>query len=80
MDFYSDNIIRYQVDPAGDFPDFLQDDRKSSHPANIAVAPLEDFDSIKVNLQQTEQTIQLSTDAIAVELDKKKEQCASSIK
>lgn len=72
MDFYSDNIIRYQVDPAGVFPDFLQDDRKSSRPANIAVAPLEDFDSIKVNLQQTEQTVQLSTDAIAVELDNKK--------
>lgn len=72
MDFYSDNIIRYQVDPSGEFPKFPQDDRKSSRPAKIAVAPLEDFDSIKVNLKQTEKTIQLSTDAIAVELDKKK--------
>ncbi|MCI5774966.1 MAG: discoidin domain-containing protein [Aerococcus sp.] len=71
MDFYDDNIVRYYIDPTGKFQD-VPTPRDPERPAHIAAAPLEKYDTIKVELAETEQNVQMATDAIAVELDKKK--------
>lgn len=68
--FYDDNIIRYYVDPEGKFED--PKPRDPERPADIVIADFDAIDKVKVSLKDTKEQATLATDAMAVQLDKKK--------
>lgn len=68
--FYDDNIVRFYMDPEGEFADPAP--RDPERPARIEEKEFDAFDKFKVNLKENQDQYILSTNAMSVELDKKK--------
>ncbi|MCI5775915.1 MAG: YSIRK-type signal peptide-containing protein [Aerococcus sp.] len=68
--FYDDNIVRYYVDPTGKFEDPAP--RDETRPADIVVPEFDSIEKVKVSLKDSEEQASLVTDAMSVQLDKKK--------
>ena len=69
--FYDDHVIRYYVDREGNFVETPEPSR-SDRPAEIVVKSLSDYEQITPTLQQTADKVTIATNAVVLELDKRK--------